>query len=288
MPASASTSRAVPPGRAAAHDRRHIVSRGLPDRRTRTGSTRSRAARGYRFEGRTACRLGRGRACPRMLPIPDARRIVLVDGRLDTGLSDFPAVEGLEVIDLGSMLERDPEAALALLRARAMKRMTASRSWRMPSLRTASRPRRAGHRASRSALPGSRRERGGGGCPPGPRVALSVIARSDACGAFHRTRHRGSLGNLAGEIAVGRGAESCMCGLHEHAPAAARSRPDRHSGPAGGTTAPARARWADVPSDLRLSLEVPAATCRLAGLFMTDGSARRIYTRRSSIGAPRR
>ena len=46
-----------------------------------------------------------------------ARRIVLADGRFAPALSDFGTAAGLEILDLAALLERDPEASLALLRA---------------------------------------------------------------------------------------------------------------------------------------------------------------------------
>jgi len=253
-----------------------IVSRGLPDRRDENWKYLDHAKLAeYRFEAAPHAAIAAAGLGPRLLPIADARRIVLVDGRLDAALSDFPAVDGLEVIDLAAMIERDPDAALALLRA-------------------------PGDEADdRFALLADAFAAGGVAIRIAPGTVLRdplclVHVASAATAAVHQARvvidvgdrakltlvehfialgTEAALGNLAGEISIGAGAEFVHVRLHEHAPAAAQvetwtgrlasgSRYDQHLLALGGRM---------FRSDLRLSLEGRAATCRLAGLFMTDG-----------------
>lgn len=253
-----------------------IIARGLPERRDENWKYLDHARLAeYRFEAAPKSAVTGAELGPRLLPIADARRIVLVDGRLDTGLSDFSAVDGLEVVDLGSMLERDPGAALALLRA-------------------------PGEEADdRFALLADAFAANGVAIRVAPETTLHdpvclVHVASAAMAAVHQARvviqigdrarmtlvehfvalgTEAALGNLAGEITVGKEAEFVHVRLHEHAPAAAQvetwtarlgtgCRYDQHLLALGGRM---------FRSDLRLALEGRAANCRLAGLFMTDG-----------------
>lgn len=252
-----------------------LVARGLPDRRDENWKYLDHARLAeYRFDAVPHAAVDPAELRSRLLPIADSRQVVLVDGRLDTQLSDFSGTEGLEVLDLGQLLERDPQAALALLRT-------------------------PGEDADdRYALLADAFAAGGVAI----RVAPGAVLREPVClvhvstaasAAVHQVRvvidvgagakltlvehfialgTEAVLGNLAGELAIGEQAEAVHVRLHEHAPAAAQvetwtarlasgCRYDQHLLVLGGRL---------VRSNFRLSLDGRAATCRLSGLFMAD------------------
>jgi Fe-S cluster assembly protein SufD len=253
-----------------------VVSRGLPDRRDENWKYLEHARLAeYRFDAAPRAAVGAADLRPRLLPIADLRRIVLVDGRLDAQLSDFSAIEGLEVRDLGELLGRDPDAALALLRlpgedaddryallADAFAangvaiRVAPGAVLREPVclVHVASAASAAVHQARVVVELGAR-------------ARMTLIEHFVALGT------EAALGNLAGELSVGAGAQLVHVRLHEHAPTAAQIETwtgrlgagcqyDQHFLALGGRI---------LRSDLRLALEGSAATCRLAGLFMADG-----------------
>ena len=253
-----------------------LVAQGLPDRRDENWKYLDHARLAeYRFEAAPHAAVGPAELRPRLLPIAHSRRVVLVDGRLDAGLSDFSGTEGLEVLDLGQLLERDPQAALALLRtpgddaddrfallADAFAasgiaiRVAPGAVLREPvSLVHVSTATTAAVHQARAVI-----EVGAG-------AKLTLVEHFIALGS------EAVLGNLAGELAIGAQAEVVHVRLHEHAAAAAQvetwvvklasgCRYDQHLLALGGRL---------VRSNLRLSLDGRAAACRLAGLFMADG-----------------
>jgi Fe-S cluster assembly protein SufD len=248
----------------------------LPDRRDENWKYLDHARIGeYALEAAPAL----GSAAPdlsgRLLPLPDARRIVLVDGRLAPSLSNDNPAAGLEVIDIAELLEREPQKALSMLRAPGhdaddryalladafaaggvLVRVAPGRELAQPvylvHLATAARP--ALHQ-SRVVVEAGK----------GARFALveHFVAGGDAA----------ALGNLAAEISLDEGSELTHLRLHQHAAtaaqietwvvrAAARSRYRQHLLALGGRL---------LRSNLRVALEGAGAACQLDGLFLADG-----------------
>src|SRR5262245_63749080 len=95
-----------------------LVARGLPDRRDENWKYLDHARLAeYPFDAAPRARADAASLARLLLPLEGARRIVLADGRFDASLSSDLAAAGLEVVDLGQLLERDPEAALKALRS---------------------------------------------------------------------------------------------------------------------------------------------------------------------------
>lgn len=211
---------------------------------------------------------------PRLLSIAGARRIVLVDGCFTPALSD-PAPAGLEVHDLAALFDREPEAALALLRAPGE---SPDERWALLAdafaaggvlLRAApgrdiADPVYLVHVAS-AAHPGVHQARVVVEAGAGARFTLveHFVALGDAA----------VLGNLAAEAAIGEGAALTHVRLHAHAAAAAqveswtlrlaaKANYEQHFLALGGRI---------LRSGLAVSLEGAASACRLDGLFVADG-----------------
>ena len=253
-----------------------LVSRGLPDRRDENWKylDHARIAE-YPFDAPPRVAADAAALAPRLLPIAGARRIVLADGRFEPRLSDSEGVAGLEVLDLGDLLEREPQAALELLRSpgddpddryalladafaaggvliRVAPGATIAQPLYLVHLATAARP--SVHQARVVIEAGS-----------GARFTLveHFIALGGAA----------ALGNLAAELTLAEASVVTHLRLHEHSAAAAqvetwvahlaaRSRYEQHLLALGGRL---------VRSNLRLALEGREAACRLDCLFLADG-----------------
>jgi Fe-S cluster assembly protein SufD len=253
-----------------------LVARGLPDRRDENWKYLDHARIGeYAFDAAPAAEADPAAVAGRLVPIEGARRIVLVDGRLARGLSDAGDVDGLEVLDVATLLEREPDAALSLLRRPGegaddryalladafaaqgvVLRVAAGREITQPiylvHVATAAKP--AVHQ-SRVVVEAGRGAR------------FTLVEHFTALGSA------AALGNLAAELALAEGASVTHLRLHEHAAAAAqvetwvvraaaRSRYEQHLLALGGRL---------LRSNLRLALEGAGAACRLDGLFLADG-----------------
>ena len=95
-----------------------LVAKGLPGRRDENWKYLDHARiAGFAFEAAPEAETDAAALAARLLPLAHARRVVLVDGRLALRHSDFGIATGLEILDLAALLERDPDASLALLRA---------------------------------------------------------------------------------------------------------------------------------------------------------------------------
>jgi Fe-S cluster assembly protein SufD len=268
-------------GGAAWARRRHaalgrLVERGLPDRRDENWKYLDHARIGeYAFDAEPAARTEPASVTARLLGIPAAHRVVLLDGRFSAPLSTTALPAGLEVIDIAALIERDPEAANSLLR-------------------------KPGDSADdRYALLADAFAAGGvlvrvaPGCAIAEPVYLAHVATA-ASPAVHQVRvvvdagagarftlfehfvalgEAASLGNLAAEVALGEGCAVSHLRLHEHGPAAAQvetwvvraaagSRYEQHLLALGGRL---------LRSNLDLVLEGAHAACRLDGLFLADG-----------------
>jgi Fe-S cluster assembly protein SufD len=200
---------------------------------------------------------------------------VLVDGKYAAPLSAAAFPVGLEVLDIAALIERDPEAAISLLRA-------------------------PGDDADdRFALLADAFAAGGvlirlaPGCELAEPVYLTHVATA-AAPAVHQARvvvdagagsrftlfehfvalgEAAVLGNLAAEVGLGERSTITHVRLHEHGPsaaqvetwvvrAAARSRYDQHLLALGGRL---------LRSNLELVLASGRAACHLDGLFLADG-----------------
>lgn len=253
-----------------------LVAKGLPDRRDENWKYLDHARiAGFAFEAAPEGETDTVALAARLLPLGNARRVVLVDGRFAPDLSDFGTAAGLEILDLAALLDRDPAASLALLRAPGddpddryalladafatggvLLRVAAGCEIAEPiylvQLATAARP--AVHQA---------------------RVVIEAGAgaRFTLVEHFISQGNAAALGNLAAEVTLGASADVTHVRLHQHGPEAAqvetcvvrlaaRSRYAQHLLALGGKV---------LRSTLRVALEGERAACRLDGLFLADG-----------------
>ena len=267
-----------------------LTSRGLPGRRDENWKylDHARIAE-YPFETQPHGAADAVTLASRLLQIEGAHRIVLTDGRFDSRLSDSAIPPGLEVVDLGILLERDPKAALALLRApgedaddrfalladafatggvliRAAPGAEVVQPVYLVHLATATAPSVHQARVVIEAARGSRFT-----------VVEHFIAPGEAA----------TLGNLAAELTLWESSTVTHLRLHENSPAAAQvetwvarladnSRYTQHLLALGGRL---------VRSNFRLTLEGRAAACRLDGLFLADGDRQvDLHTQVSHVG----
>lgn len=253
-----------------------LVARGLPDRRDENWKylDHGRIAE-YRFETLPRAAADSMALAPRLLPIAGAYRLVLVDGVLDTRLSDVAGGRGVEVRDLRELIENEPQAAMALLRAPgedvddrfALLADAFAANGAMIRIPPGAAPAGALYvvHASTAAVPATHQSR----------VVIEVGADAKLILIEHFVALGGeaTLGNLAAEVAVGPRARLEHVRLHEHGPAAALvetwvarladdGRYQQHLLALGGRL---------LRSNLRLSLDGRGASCRLDGLFMADG-----------------
>jgi Fe-S cluster assembly protein SufD len=252
-----------------------LVARGLPDRRDENWRYLDHGRIGeYAFDAEPAGRADPAAMGSRLLAMDGAHRVVLVDGRYDAALSTA-AAHGIEVTDLARLIERDPDAALALVREPGN-----DADDRYALLADAF----AGGGVAIRLAPGHQL--------PVP-VYLVHVAAAATAGVHHArvvvetgagsrmtlVEHflalgdAETLGNLAAEIELGEGAALTHVRLHQHGPAAAqvetwvvraaeRSRYEQHLLALGGRI---------LRSNLGITLDGARAACRLDGLFLADG-----------------
>ncbi len=269
-----------------------LRARGLPDRRDENWKYLDHArVAAYPFESPPAG-AARTAALPdsSLLPIEGARRIVLLDGRFDAALSNRLGTPGLDVVDLGALLERDPAAALELLRqpgddaddryALLADAFAAGGILiRVAEGRDIAEPLYLLHVASASE-PAVQHSRVAIQAGANSRLTLveHFVAAGDAA----------VLGNLAAEVTLAEGAAVTHLRLHQQGPAAAQveswfarlaahSRYDQHLMALGGGL---------LRSNLHVALEGRDASCRLDGLFLADGERQvDLLTRVDHLGA---
>lgn len=253
-----------------------ILERGLPDRRDENWKYLDHA----KIAGRAFDILPQGgvdarQLAPWLLPLPEARRFVLVDGRFEPALSDADAGAGITVEDLATILAADPGRAMRLLRE-------------------------PGDDADdRYALLADAFSAGGlvlgvgAGALPAQPLYLVHVASGSQSGASHArividvgagasvrlVEHFIALGdapalsNLAAELRIGANATVEHLRLHQAGAQSAQletwvveqqadSRYSQHLFALGGRL---------LRSNLDLALSGERAECRLAGLFMVDG-----------------
>ena len=94
-----------------------LLGRGLPDRRDENWKYLDHTLiAGHGFVPAPGASVTALQLAPVVLPLVAARRIVLVDGGCQPGLSDVHVGDGIEVDDLSALLARDPAVALRTLR----------------------------------------------------------------------------------------------------------------------------------------------------------------------------
>jgi Fe-S cluster assembly protein SufD len=253
-----------------------LLARGLPDRRDENWKYLDHARIGeYALDAAPTPEPAQPDLAGRLLPLPGAHRVVMVDGRFAPSLSDASRPEGLEIIDIADLLAREPQSALSLLRAPGedaddryalladafaaggvLVRVAPGRELAQPvylvHLATAARPALHQARVVIEAGKGARFT-----------LAEQFVAQGAAA----------ALGNLAAEITLDEGSELTHLRLHQHAAAsaqietwvvrsAARSRYRQHLLALGGRL---------LRSNLRVALEGAGAACLLDGLFLADG-----------------
>lgn len=253
-----------------------LVARGLPGRRDENWKYLDHARLAeYRFDTAPRVALARPALEARLLPLAEARRVVLVDGRLEAALSDLSPAGGIEIEDLRVLIERDPERASALLRTPGEEAddryalLADAFAHDGAVIRVApdaapAAPLYVVHVAS-AAAPAAHQSRLVVEIADGSRLVLveHFVALGDAA----------AFGNLAAEVSVGRGARLVHVRLHQHGQASAcvetwtarlaeASCYEQHLLALGGRL---------LRSNLRLSLDGKGAACRLAGLFLADG-----------------
>lgn len=253
-----------------------LLAHGLPDRRDENWKylDHARIAE-YPFDALPHAAADAAALTARLLPIPGARRIVLADGTFRPDLSGVEAAPGLEVVDLAAFIEREPDAALALLRAPGED----------PDDRYAL--------LADAFAAGGVLIRIADGCEL-PEPLHLVHAATAAEAAVHQARvvvragrrsrvmlveqflalgDAAALGNLAADVALEDDASVTHLRLHQHSAAAAQvetwtvrqgadSRYQQHLLALGGRL---------LRSNLRVELEGAGAACRLDGLFLADG-----------------
>lgn len=253
-----------------------LAARGLPDRRDENWKylDHARIAE-YPFDTAPQAAVDGAALESRVLTVPGAVRVVLTDGRFDAALSTAAALPGLDIADLGLLVDRDPGTALALLRAPGE---DADDRWallaealsaggvviRIAAGRELAAPLHLIHVATAAA--------------PAVHQARVVVHSGDGSRftlveQFVALGTAAALGNLAAEVELGADARLTHLRLHQHAPGAAQvetwvvrqgagSRYEQHLLALGGRL---------LRSNLRLALEGRAAACRLDGLFLADG-----------------
>ncbi|MGQ0384607.1 MAG: Fe-S cluster assembly protein SufD [Gammaproteobacteria bacterium] len=224
--------------------------------------------------------------------LPEACRVILVDGRLEPAQGDAPEA-GVEILDLAALLARDPEAAFALLREpgddaddRFALLADAFASGgvviRVAPGAAPARPLCITHLAS-AGVPAVHHAR--------LVIELGAGARLLLIERFATAGVAPVLGNLAGELTLGNAASLVHVRLHDHGEATAQvetwvtrqqtgSQYDQHLVAMGGAL---------LRSNLRIRLEGESAACRLSGLFAADsGRQVDLETRVDHLGAATR
>lgn len=253
-----------------------LVARGLPDRRDENWKYLDHARIGeYAFDAEASAHPDPAAFATRLLDVAGAHRVVLVDGRYAAQLSTPGAPTGLEVLDLAALIEREPQAAITLLRApgdQADDRFALLADafaaggvfLRIAAGRELPEPVYLVHVAT-AGTPAVHQSR--------VVVEVGAGARWTLLEHYVTLGEAPVLGNLAAELVLGEGAAISHQRLHQHGPGAAqvetwvvrtaaRSRYEQHLLALGGRL---------LRSNLDLALDGAHAACRLDGLFLADG-----------------
>ncbi len=275
-------------GAAWARRRQHalarVLERGLPDRRDENWKYLDHARIAERtFEPVPRAALSADQLAPWLLPLPAARRLVLLDGHYEPLLSGA-SQDGVTVSDLAALLAADPAGAMQLLREPGDE----------PDDRYAL--------LADAFVSGGAVIRVDAGAAPAQPLYLLHVSSGTAPGACHArivievgagarlslVEHFVALGedsgfsNLAAELRIGAAATVEHLRLHQAGAQTAQletlvvdldadSNYSQHLLALGGRL---------LRSNLQLSLSGSRAQCRLAGLFMVDGERQAdLYTR---------
>lgn len=269
-----------------------LLARGLPERRDENWKYLDHLRLGdFRFDAGERGRLSADELHALALPTDGARRLVLVDGRFDAGLSDLAPEPGLAIEDLAALLARDPEGAVTQLRAPAADAddrfalladafTSGGIVIRVAAGRRLARPLQLLHVAT-----------SGGAAAHHARLVIEAGAGAglQLVEEFLSVGDAAVFGNLSAELNLGAASDMEHLRLLRRNPAAAQVETwvtriaagacyRQHLFVLGGGL---------VRSGLRLALEGEAADCRLSGLFVADGERQvDIHTRVAHL-APR-
>lgn len=271
-----------------------LLDHGLPDRRDENWKYLDHAElAGRSFDAAPRVALRAAQLAPLALPLGGARRLVIVDGRYEPGLSDAGPGDGIEIDDLSVLLDRDPASAMRILRAPG-----SDADDRYALLADAFVAGGAVIRVAEGAAPRQPLYllHASAGMAPGTshaRVVVEVGAGAKLCLVEHFIALGDApvLGNLAAEARIGAAAVLEHVRLHQHggrtaqvetwvAGVQAGGRYDQYLFALGGRL---------LRSNLRLSLDGTGAQSRLTGLFMVDGERQvDLYTQIAHHGAATR
>ena len=262
-----------------------VMERGLPDRRDENWKYLDHAKIAERtFDVPPRTGVSAGELAPWLLPLPGARRLVLVDGRHDPALSEADACADITVEDLATILATDPSRALGLLRepgddaddryALLADAFSATGMiLRVEAGAAPVQPLYLIHVAS-GARPGATHAR--------VVIELGAGARVQLVEHFVSLGDAPVLSNLAAELRIGANATLEHLRLHQHGTQSAQletwvieqqagSHYGQHLFALGGRL---------LRSNVDLALRGDRAECHLAGLFMVDGERQAdLYTR---------
>lgn len=271
-----------------------LLGRGLPDRRDENWKYLDHAElEGRSFDATPRVVPAAAELARFALPLTAARRLVVVDGSYEPGLSDAVADDGVAVDDLAALLAADPAFAMRLLRAPggdaddryALLADAFSGGGVVIRIAEGAAPQRPLYllHAASATAPGASHAR----------VVIELGAGAKLCLVEHFVAlgEAPVLSNLAAEVRIGAAATLGHVRLHQHggqvahvetwvADVEAGGRYDQHLFALGGRL---------LRSNLRLSLTGRDAQSRLAGLFMVDGERQAdLYTQIAHHGAATR
>ncbi len=268
-----------------------LLGRGLPDRRDENWKYLDHAEiAGRSFSPAATAPVTALQLAPVMLPLAAARRVVLVDGACQPGLSAAGAGNGIEIDDLAAIMTRDPALALQMLREPGD-----DADDRYALLAEAFVSAGVVIRVAANAAPGRSLYLLHVGTGTGPGTNHSRVVIEVGAGAtlslvehFVTLGNAPTLANLAAELRIDAGATVEHLRIHESGAQAAQLE-------TWVTTLQADSRYRQqffalggrlLRSNLDLSLAGRAAAARLSGLFMVDGARQAdLYTRVEHHGA---
>jgi Fe-S cluster assembly protein SufD len=253
-----------------------VLDRGLPDRRDENWKYLDHAKIAeHAFEIVPQSGMSAGQLSAWLLPLHDARRLVMVDGRFEPALSDADAGAGVTAEDLATILKTDPARALSLVREPGD-----DADDRYALLADAFTAEGVVIRVGAGAAPAESLYllHVSSGSLPGTNHARVVIevgagARLRIVEHFITLGDAPALSNLAAELRIGANATIEHLRLHQAGAQSAQletwvveqqadSSYSQHLFALGGRL---------LRSNLNLALRGDRAECRLAGLFMVDG-----------------
>jgi Fe-S cluster assembly protein SufD len=271
-----------------------VLRRGLPDRRDENWKylDHARIAE-HSFDPAPPVLLATEQLAPFLLPLPDAQRLVLVDGHFEPLLSHAARGNGVAVEDLATLLADDPARAMRVLRepgddaddCYALLADAFSTAGVVIRIDAGAAPSQALYllHVNSSSAPGASHARVAIDVGAGARLRLveHFVALGDAA----------VFSNLAAELTIAAGATVEHIRLHHSGLQSSQletlvvgqqadSSYSQHLFALGGRL---------LRSNLEVALQGSRAECRLAGLFMVDGERQAdLYTRIAHHGVATR